>query len=289
MPRRRNEYRRRLRPRVNDVQQPAPHEEPAPEEEPVPEEVVQVVNRGRRGNRRRAAPEHQQPDQPVEHINQPPPQKQLKTTAVQAGPGNTLINTGPLLMPCANEVDIIVSQQIKEKNWNFEYVDFALSCVRFDRLQGNQGFQFGSLRPPMFNQNRPQMSNQFRQNRPSFVQQNRYRPPFNTRFLGTEALYTLKGSTVQLKCKYTADAGLKQHLLWKKGNTLLSENTIMGNTDVKERLSITGKHSLGEYHLSISDIRESDQATYSCSITRTTKVDSQQLIVYSEYKNVSLI
>ncbi|CAG2228261.1 unnamed protein product [Mytilus edulis] len=142
MPRRRNEYRRRLRPRVNDVQQPAPHEEPAPEEEPVP--VVQVVNRGRRGNRRRAAPEHQQPDQPVEPINQPPPQKQLKTTAVQAGP--------------------------------------ALSCVRFDRLQGNQGFQFGSLRPPMFNQNRPQMSNQFRQNRPSFVQQNRYRPPFNTRY-----------------------------------------------------------------------------------------------------------
>ncbi|VDI42630.1 Hypothetical predicted protein [Mytilus galloprovincialis] len=58
----------------------------------------------------------------------------------------------------------------------------ALSCVRFDRLQGNQGFQFGSLRPPMFNQNRPQMSNQFRQNRPSFVQQNRYRPPFNTRY-----------------------------------------------------------------------------------------------------------
>ncbi|CAG2214845.1 unnamed protein product [Mytilus edulis] len=141
MPRRRNEYRQRLRPRVNDVQQPAPQEEPAPEEEPVPE-VVQVVNRGRHGNRRRAAPEHQQPDQPVENINQPPPQKQLKTTAVQAGP--------------------------------------ALSCVRFDRLQGNQGF--GSLRPPMFNQNRPQMSNQFRQNRPSFVQQNRYRPPFNTRY-----------------------------------------------------------------------------------------------------------
>ena len=116
MPRRRNEYRQRLRPRVNDVQQPAPDKEHAPEEEPVPEEVVQVVNRGRRGNRRRAAPEHQQPDQPVEPINQPPPQKQLKTTAV-AGLGNTLINTGPLLKPCANEVDIIVSQQIKEKNW----------------------------------------------------------------------------------------------------------------------------------------------------------------------------
>ncbi|CAC5383633.1 unnamed protein product [Mytilus coruscus] len=123
MPRRRNEIRRRLRPRENNVgvQQPAPHE--APEEEPVPEEVAQVVNRGRRGNRRRAAPDLQQANQPVEPNNQPPPQKQLKTTAVQAGPGNTLNNTGPLLMPCANEIDIIVSQQIKEKIWNFEYVD----------------------------------------------------------------------------------------------------------------------------------------------------------------------
>ncbi|CAC5390599.1 CYP4B1 [Mytilus coruscus] len=95
------------------------------EEEPVPEEVAQVVNRGRRGNRRRAALELQQADQPVEPNNQPPPQKQLKTTAVQAGPGNTFNNTGSLLMPCANEIDIIVSQQIKEKIWNFEYVDFG--------------------------------------------------------------------------------------------------------------------------------------------------------------------
>ncbi|CAC5384571.1 unnamed protein product [Mytilus coruscus] len=95
MPRRRNDIRRRLRPRRNNIgdQQPAPHEAPAPEEEPVPEEVAQV--------------------------------KELKTTAAQAGSGNTFNNTCPLLMPCSNEIDIIVSQQIKEKMWNFEYVDFG--------------------------------------------------------------------------------------------------------------------------------------------------------------------
>ncbi|CAC5425168.1 unnamed protein product [Mytilus coruscus] len=88
VPERRNEVSRRLRPRVNNVgvQRPAPHEAPAPEKVPVPEEVVRVVNRVRHGKRRRAAPELQQADQPVEPNNQPPPQKQLKTTAVQAQP-----------------------------------------------------------------------------------------------------------------------------------------------------------------------------------------------------------
>ncbi|CAC5367809.1 unnamed protein product [Mytilus coruscus] len=98
----RNEIRRRLRPRVNNVvvQQPAPHEAPAPDEEPVPEEVAQVINRGRRGNRRRAVPELQQADQSVEPNNQPPPQKQLKTT-------------------------FRLDRQIKEKILNFEYVHFG--------------------------------------------------------------------------------------------------------------------------------------------------------------------
>ncbi|CAC5396073.1 unnamed protein product [Mytilus coruscus] len=293
MPRRRNEIRRRLRPRVNNVgvQQPAPHEAPASEEEPVPEEVAQVVNRGRRGNRRRAVPELQQADQPVEPNNQLPPQKQLKTMAVQAGPEQSVtvenrmlvISNKPskvntinnwteafaifskiLLQKHASLVqDLFTSMSIirdaisdapfdrvyqydrqfrlrvslnHSKSWSeidgFLWLKFiakgsqgtpnqvvyqanlqkpcydynfkgfvrnlkcfyrhncmkcslqhpALSCVRFDRLLGNQGFHNGSLRPLMFKQNRPQMSNQFRQNRPSFVQQNRNRTPFNTRY-----------------------------------------------------------------------------------------------------------
>jgi hypothetical protein len=31
----------------------------------------------------------------------------------------------PILMPCSNKTDILVSQQIKDKIWNFEYTDFA--------------------------------------------------------------------------------------------------------------------------------------------------------------------
>lgn len=83
---------------------------------------------------------------------------------------------------------------------------------------------------------------------------------------------------------YTANAGLAQRLLWLKGSTILSENTLLGNTDVRERLKITGNHSIGEYHLNMLDIRQSDQATYVCSISKTTKVHSQQLIVIGEYR-----
>ncbi|CAC5359013.1 unnamed protein product [Mytilus coruscus] len=78
---------------------------------------------------------------------------------------------------------------------------------------------------------------------------------------------------------YKADAGLGQRLLWRKGTTILSENTILGNTNVKDRSKITGDHSIGDYHLNISDIRQSDQTRYECSISKTTRVHSQQLIV----------
>ncbi|XP_052063074.1 nephrin-like [Mytilus californianus] len=78
---------------------------------------------------------------------------------------------------------------------------------------------------------------------------------------------------------YKADAGLGQRLLWRKGTTILSENTILGNTNVKDRLKITGDHSIGEYHLNILDIRQSDQTRYECSISKTTRVHSQQLVV----------
>ncbi|CAC5390544.1 unnamed protein product [Mytilus coruscus] len=92
--RRRNEVSRRLRPRVNNVgvQRPTPREAPAPEQVPVPEEVVRVVNREKHGKRRRAAPELQQADQPVEPNNQPPPQKQLKLRQFRLNRDNTINN-----------------------------------------------------------------------------------------------------------------------------------------------------------------------------------------------------
>ena len=133
MPRRNRDqpHLRRLRPR-NRQNQP---------EVDAPQQEVQQAPRNNRQNRRRPLrdvapqPEGQRNDAPVparQPINAqddqqaaPPPPKQMRTTAVQAGDGNNINNTDPLVMPCANEIDIIISQQLKEKIWNLEYVDFA--------------------------------------------------------------------------------------------------------------------------------------------------------------------
>ncbi|CAG2186010.1 unnamed protein product [Mytilus edulis] len=82
-------------------------------------------------------------------------------------------------------------------------------------------------------------------------------------FSVTEILLALKGSTVQIKCTYMANRDVGQRLLWIKGSIILSENIILGNTDVKDRLKVTGDHSIGEYHLNISDIKESDEENIS--------------------------
>jgi len=78
------------------------------EEEPVNGELVQNVQ--------------MEAEQNVD----PPPPKQMRTTSVQDGNGedinNSYLNSANLiLMPCSNETDtcILVSQQIKDKIWNF--------------------------------------------------------------------------------------------------------------------------------------------------------------------------
>jgi hypothetical protein len=66
----------------------------------------------------------------ADQVVDPPPPKQMKTTSVQASNGEDIIDNylniaNPILMPCSNETDILVSQQTKDKIWNFEYTDFA--------------------------------------------------------------------------------------------------------------------------------------------------------------------
>ena len=87
-----------------------------------------------RVNRRRA-PVEQEPvngelaqniQMEAEQNVDPPPPKQMRTTSVQAGNGEDIIESylnsaNPILMPCSNETDILVSQQIKVKIWDFEY------------------------------------------------------------------------------------------------------------------------------------------------------------------------
>ena len=123
--------RRRLRPRRGQPEIVAQNEEQVQDNEPIPVPPVQQVGR-RRPQRRRARievePNEQEAGIQQEAVEQiaPPPPKQTKTTAVQAGNGNNNnITSDPLLMPYSNEIDLIISQQTKEKNWNFEYVDFA--------------------------------------------------------------------------------------------------------------------------------------------------------------------
>ena len=65
----------------------------------------------------------------AEQIVDPPPPKQMRIS-VQAGNGEDIIDSylnsaNPILMPCSNETDILVSKQIKDTMWHFEYTDFA--------------------------------------------------------------------------------------------------------------------------------------------------------------------
>jgi hypothetical protein len=51
-----------------------------------------------------------------DQVVDPPPPKQMRTTSVQAGNGediidNYLYTANPILMTCSNETDILVSQQ----------------------------------------------------------------------------------------------------------------------------------------------------------------------------------
>ena len=126
---------RQLRPRrgVNEV--------PVGEQivAPVPVQNVERINQRPavrpRANRRRA-PVEQEPvneqnvQMEADQVVDPPTPKQMRTTSVQAGNGEDIIDNylntaNPILITCLNETDILVSQQIKDKLWNFENTDFA--------------------------------------------------------------------------------------------------------------------------------------------------------------------
>ena len=130
--------RRNLRARVAPVRQLRPrrggNEVPVGEQivAPVPAQNVERVNQRPavrpRANRRRA-PVEQEPvngeleqnvQMEADQIVDPPPPKQMRTTSVQAGNGEDIIDNylniaNPILMPYSNETDILVSQQIRIK------------------------------------------------------------------------------------------------------------------------------------------------------------------------------
>ncbi|XP_071175218.1 synaptogenesis protein syg-2-like [Mytilus edulis] len=83
----------------------------------------------------------------------------------------------------------------------------------------------------------------------------------------------LTGTTVQLICPYKATSS--NNLRWDKTKggsapVLFAENTYINtltlSPDVYNRLSISGNHTAGEYHLNIAHVRKSDEGGYECSV-----------------------
>lgn len=100
----------------------------------------------------------------------------------------------------------------------------------------------------------------------------------------SNGLSALGGSIVQLECPYTATDG--KRLSWtyisSKGFLKYSENSLINPnipTDLRKRLNITGNHTNGEYHLNITDVRESDEGKYECSVSGTSKINLEQLTI----------
>ncbi|CAC5404052.1 unnamed protein product [Mytilus coruscus] len=107
------------------------------------------------------------------------------------------------------------------------------------------------------------------------------------------AFLALKGSTVQLICPYkhtvagTLDWSFKSRTatsptIYTVGKTVVS----FLPDELKQRLTVTGNHIIGEYHLNISNIRESDQGTYECLTGG--KIDQQALNVIVGPTNISI-
>jgi hypothetical protein len=103
-----------------------------------PRRANPVAQPARRGNRRRTAvvdddelPQlrqrldvpHRLPEQEPERPVQPTVEAEHEIAPL--GEVNQIFDE-PLLMPGFNEVDIFVCQKVKDKIWNFEYIDLAL-------------------------------------------------------------------------------------------------------------------------------------------------------------------
>lgn len=81
------------------------------------------------------------------------------------------------------------------------------------------------------------------------------------------------GSTVELKCPFTAKPS--NNLMWTyiigSQTARFTENSLINNITlsptVYRRLSVSGNHGNGEYHLKIANIRKSDEGIYECSVS----------------------
>ncbi|CAG2184919.1 TTN [Mytilus edulis] len=89
-------------------------------------------------------------------------------------------------------------------------------------------------------------------------------------------------SIIQLECPYTATAD--QTIDWNKQRNGRTTRYTIGTVinpnlplELKSRLTVTGDHTAGDYHLSISDVRKSDEGNYECALFGTSSVSSYRL------------
>ncbi|XP_076109530.1 titin-like [Mytilus galloprovincialis] len=106
------------------------------------------------------------------------------------------------------------------------------------------------------------------------------------RYNKVTAVSAVQESIIQLKCPYTATAD--RTIDWNKqingkttGYTIGTVINLNLPLDLKSRLTVTGDHTAGDYHLSISDVRKSDEGNYECALSGTSSVSRLQLTVIS--------
>ncbi|XP_076109532.1 neural cell adhesion molecule 1-like [Mytilus galloprovincialis] len=108
-----------------------------------------------------------------------------------------------------------------------------------------------------------------------------------------ETVSGVKGSTVQLECPYKTPQG--KRILWsRKTNPAIQyiDGTNINPdlpAELKFRLTVTGDHTAGYYHLSISDVRESDGGPYECFVSGTSgSVTTLQLTIITLKEDINM-
>ncbi|CAG2242113.1 unnamed protein product [Mytilus edulis] len=96
----------------------------------------------------------------------------------------------------------------------------------------------------------------------------------------------LTGKTVQLICPYKATPSNRVRWDYKKeesSTVFLAENDFINtktlSPEVYNRLSVSGNHAAGEYHLNIADVRKSDEGKYECSVSTNNRMIMLTVII----------
>lgn len=103
-----------------------------------------------------------------------------------------------------------------------------------------------------------------------------------------KAVFAVQGSSVQLQCPYRVNYSEGKRILWsRKDDGIIYTIGIDINSKLQSelisRLKVIGDHTAGEYHLSISNVRKSDEGNYECSLSGTAGASALLKLTVSKY------